>query len=504
MRNNKIRKDQDIVKRRSFRKSVDLRQKYLSNRYSHDQDAFNLWLDEVWEEWSDYDDEYDWNIYNCAEDIDYIMHEARNLFFYGNENESLGSIFLRDLRSLPKMNDKDSRQINKEHEHKKMNPKVLEERLANHIHHITESKHLNKLLPSTVYEIFQDGNDRKILQSLPVKSEKVILTLIIFSPFWIRSLRDWKSPKLNSEKIIVSLINHLFINFPIPKFLYIEWIREPEYTRLKWICWLILLGQGGSLYRAAPKFNWKISKKLPLFLINVPSNLPPTSACIYAQILGQGGSDIEFRRIMNNPGYIIDPTKISSQEFFIVFWSDTINWLINYRESITDGEAQLVLNWALHLYTEAEIHKTKPFTWKGRKPRNTIEFSIEYDRQLIQESPYLSLQWNSHDLDWEMIDKNTNKWSIVELTSGYDLAVEGKEMAHCVSTYAPNCASGHSAIFSLCKEGIRKVTIEINPNSNKIVQLRGRHNKYPERDEKSIIDKWVKDIVPKVEASIMS
>jgi hypothetical protein len=505
MCNNNIRKGQNIVNRhRPFRQSIDLRQKYLNNRYEQNQDILNFCIDEIWDEWYDYDDYEDWNYFNACEDIDFILHEARNLFLYGNDNDTLGSIFTRELRSSNKIEDEESRQINIVNEHEKLNPRGLEERLANHLHHMTESKHKNEWLPSTVYEIFKNGDDREFLQNLPVKSEEFILTLIIFSPFWVRPLRDWNPPELNSEIYITSLVNHLFVYFPIPEFLYAEWFRKPECTRLKWLCWFILIGQGGSLYRAAPNFNWKISKKFQHYLNESPNDLTPTVACIYALIRGQGGTKVEIRRIMDNPGYIIDPTKISSQEHYIIFWLDTIKWLIKYRDSITDEEAQLILNWALHHYTESERHRTKPFSWKGRKLRNTIEYSIEYDRQLIQKSPYLSLQWNSHDLDWEMIDKNTNKWSIEELTSGYDLAVEGKEMVHCVSTYAPNCASGHSAIFSLCKEGIRKVTIETNPNSNKIVQLRGRHNKYPERDEKSIIDKWVKDIVPKVEASIMS
>jgi hypothetical protein len=178
--------------------------------------------------------------------------------------------------------------------------------------------------------------------------------------------------------------------------------------------------------------------------------------------------------------------------------------LIKYRDSITDEEAQLILNWALHHYTESERHRTNPFSWKSRKPRNTIEYSIEYDRQLIQESPYLSLQWKSHHWNWEMIDKNANKWSFNELTTGFELAVEGKELLHCVASYAPRCASGYSAIISLCKEGKRKVTIEIDPNTNKIVQLKGGHNKTPEKDEKSIIDKWIKDIVSKVEVPNVS
>jgi hypothetical protein len=69
--------------------------------------------------------------------------------------------------------------------------------------------------------------------------------LCLFAPFWVRSPQTW-NPSGETP-----LLDHLFVLHHVPGFLYPEWFRELEFPRLKWLYWFILLGQGGSLKRAA-------------------------------------------------------------------------------------------------------------------------------------------------------------------------------------------------------------------------------------------------------------
>lgn len=64
-------------------------------------------------------------------------------------------------------------------------------------------------------------------------------------------------------------------------------------------------------------------------------------------------------------------------------------------------------------------------------------------------------------------------WSAIEMSNGGDLAEEGREMRHCVSSYSSNCRSGTSRIFSIRFAGERVCTLEIAPfdEHNKRISL---------------------------------
>ena len=80
--------------------------------------------------------------------------------------------------------------------------------------------------------------------------------------------------------------------------------------------------------------------------------------------------------------------------------------------------------------------------------------------------------------------------------SSDELYAEGREMSHCVSSYARSCAEGRCAIYSLTRfneEGtIREATIEVSMESKKIVQSRKKHNADLTSEDKSIIKAWSK------------
>jgi hypothetical protein len=86
-----------------------------------------------------------------------------------------------------------------------------------------------------------------------------------------------------------------------------------------------------------------------------------------------------------------------------------------------------------------------------------------------------------------------NIWSIRELLSGAELIKEGKEMRHCVASYARACAEGRSSIWAMeyiTPNGVEKLqTIEVKSGKT-IVQVRGKRNRYPTKTEIGIIQKW--------------
>ena len=226
--------------------------------------------------------------------------------------------------------------------------------------------------------------------------------ICLFAPFWIRTPRTW------DESGKRSLLDHLFVVYDVPEFLYGEWFRGDDedvwYNRsgfFKWACWFIVLAQGGSLKQAARVFGWNIFGQFQHSLSSLPEDVSAVEACICAEIMRLGGSQVEVARIMSHPAFVIDPTEVSASESHTVFWRATVRWLIANRNALNDDEANLVLNWAMHEYTET-IGATQRFSWRGRSPRATIERSREYRRQ--QDRPWSAHKWASRGWDWEIND----------------------------------------------------------------------------------------------------
>jgi hypothetical protein len=116
----------------------------------------------------------------------------------------------------------------------------------------------------------------------------VLLQALLLAPFWIRAPRTWVSPGADMQSAI-SLLKHLFERYPIPDFLYNACIMDPpngwrESGNFKWLCWIILLGQGESLHRFSQFYYWTVTKSFAAYLSRVPSGLHPLHACMWIEI----------------------------------------------------------------------------------------------------------------------------------------------------------------------------------------------------------------------------
>ena len=89
--------------------------------------------------------------------------------------------------------------------------------------------------------------------------------------------------------------------------------------------------------------------------------------------------------------------------------------------------------------------------------------------------------------------ENKKIYTITQLTTYDELSEEGREMKHCVASYASSCASGSCSIWSLkiAQKGValkRMVTIELK--NNNIAQVRGKCNRKADASENNIIADW--------------
>jgi len=318
--------------------------------------------------------------------------------------------------------------------------------------------------------------------------------VVLFKPFWIRSADSW------TGKGKSSLINHLFVKYPVPDFLIVAWgkFQAAAEEKFKWQRWLIILGQGGSL-KLVPG---KTLRKMQQYLFEVPwHELPETQpspgiACLYAEVRRIGGDVCIWKWLTQHPAFAIDPTEVLDENFH-AFWFETVNWIIRHRDQLLEEICEKVLDWSIHEITRLTAIGMK-FTWKGRTFEATCRSSHEFQRRIIfaggYYAQYTSLKWQSHSWDWS-ITEGESEWKIRELTSGVELVYEGKAMRHCVASYARRCAAGFSSIFSLTRNEQPSLTLEINPGTSTLIEARGKRNRAATSEEQQIVNLWREDIV---------
>jgi hypothetical protein len=89
--------------------------------------------------------------------------------------------------------------------------------------------------------------------------------------------------------------------------------------------------------------------------------------------------------------------------------------------------------------------------------------------------------------------KNMKIWRIEELLSSKELIEEGRQMKHCVATYAGSCKSGKCSIWKMELETEngkeKRLTIEVGSDMI-IKQIRGKCNRLAQEKELAIIRSW--------------
>ena len=330
-----------------------------------------------------------------------------------------------------------------------------------------------------------------------------IVAAVLFHPFWIRRISEWKACAGPTVELRRSLVDHLFTRYPVTEFLYANWQREEEFPRLKWIAWFVLQSQGASLQKAASHFGWRVGGRLQGLLHDTPPDLNTLMGVIWAEVQRLGGDDRVFNRLVSDRSYVIDVTSdtVEQNEGIVEFWEGAVRWLSKHGDQLSDEDAALVLSWAAHQRAEEERarraidQQVGIFRWdrlgRARAVREATAYNIEIAGH-HQRSRACPQEWTERGWSWESPDKGT--WSVKELHTFKELVAEGAVMHHCVAFYDQQCAQGSCVICSLRHRGRRVLTIECNPKRMELVQIRGACNRPAEAVEMQVVSRWWHDV----------
>jgi len=345
---------------------------------------------------------------------------------------------------------------------------------------LTQSMHIQKML--------FNKNLKKAIEDIP---DKLLCWTCIMLPYWINSPHNLPKETTGKELII-----HLLCRYKVADCLVYNLLHTKEFNFGNFITFFII-GQGGSIYNLGAKFELVFPKGYLHYLNEVSEKTSISDVFMYTYVRSLGGSELDFDRLKTNPFYQYTPDYCWP---FSKFKEETIKWIIAHSEKLTDNSYKNILEWAAHIYTERYAQYTQEEViklkfWNGRRLANVIRRSEAYKQSLRENLN--NKNWTSKQWDWEHINNAGEGFVIKELLSSYELYMEARKMKHCVSLYWKECVKGTSAIFSLTIVNKKCLTIEVDPQSKRIIQARGKHNRAATKKELELLNLWIRDVVNK-------
>ncbi len=346
-------------------------------------------------------------------------------------------------------------------------------------------------------------------------------TFIQYADKWVREPADWDCDKASADNkcLFVSLRDHLFQQYEVPKFLKLDklyyWmVNNPEWD-MKLKCYF-QIASGGNV-RQTEGLPVKLSKKVAHYFMEAHDEATIEQAYRFALVRVAGGS----KELAQQVADFVRTAKIADEGFF----KEVIGFLARHFTEGTPNMKEILL------YIRYQYGREKNYSLKGRTKasflRNYKEFLdfvgkfAEENRRVLGNNGRLPSEFSQYDdlrvffyhyiqkASWGKASIKEFKHSIVkakhstahyairQLHSADTLREEGKNMGHCVATYILRSFQEMSLIFSLrqlkqgnedFEEGERMLTIEVSNYA--IVQIKGLRNRRPTKEEMVLVKKW--------------
>ncbi|WP_109436127.1 PcfJ domain-containing protein [Aquimarina sp. AU119] len=309
---------------------------------------------------------------------------------------------------------------------------------------------------------------------------------VVFNMAWYTNhfesdYRTWKRKSHNSDKQILSLLEHCFEKYEVPKFLYSTWFTSDK----KQISWFIELTNGGSI--RSLKLPIQLTKKGAHFFRTAPDDYNVFMALRWAQSLSYGADEVFADYIAN--------TFLSRNHFENEFFWDKVIQFMSKQTMLDLQKTGELLDYLYHCIDEDDS-----YVIKGRTITSLMRASDQWHIEINRTSK------QGKDLIWEassispltVVEGKEEKrvtYRLSELRSTKELRIEGRRMNHCVVSYASSCYRKRTSIFTLRKESVLNyeeilATIEVNISNRMIVQSKARFNKPISNKAKEIMGKW--------------
>lgn len=335
--------------------------------------------------------------------------------------------------------------------------------------------------------------------------EKLAESLIYQSP--CRSFESWKMPKSKNENVIFkSLFFHLLVAYKVPKSIedtverYIRYFVTKDCKEVD-IMFHMINGKGIHQF---PNLKLKMNSKMNFLLNQAPPHLKLPKAMWWAKIKSMGASYSIASKLVDNFYIEVNTTWDD--------WYDDLIFFLNRFSEIGRNDLKKILDFIITQKkggVNINIPNSEEKGWvpalfpdfklKGRTIASVLKY-VEKWRTYVQIAKDAGTigEFKTSAIRAMRIKQGKRLIRIRQITNLKNLALEGNKMNHCVATYAGECLSGASSIWSMNEilavgKMKRLITIEVEESTKKVLQASGNSN----RDLKEMEKKWLKAWVEK-------
>jgi len=323
-----------------------------------------------------------------------------------------------------------------------------------------------------------------------------LVALALHHDRWIRPVESWTSPLPQGgyprrEDQFSSLVRHLLARYEVPRFMDCAWFEGVGETGRQQQKWFIHVASGGSI-RATDTPIHLTRRMAHLFMRGPYPKGGLERNMRWAQITAMGGSFAQAnaalrtrlgRRFENDDFWSTVVLFIANNPMLDPAW---IGPIVDYVHAMKYVPTHIQEDGGDRPGTPRQPH----FTMKGRSVTKLLRQVEAWHDQLNREDGVVFQRWGPSGVcGWEFEEETKElgkiRWTVRELLSSAELAVEGRALSHCVVSYSDQCTAGDTAVWSICahreEDAENVLTAAMDIRRRTVTQARGRYNMLPNR-----------------------
>ena len=330
---------------------------------------------------------------------------------------------------------------------------------------------------------------------------ELLVRIAACSEHWLRPIDEWKPTSRNTQRQFESLVSHLFSQYgDTPPFFHRLVTTDWDWTSDKQRTWYLHIGRGQNIRTCDLPIDY--TKKMGHYFMQAPRDVSIAQALRWGQARAFGCDERLTRALI--------ATRLGTEFDHDEFWSTVIRWFAA-NPMLDKVHVGPIIDFLYYqrfarqeVFDDNRLHMVPPpqpqLSMRGRTPESLLRQVQQWHQQLGKAGASTARQWPSNGIDgfhyMEGIEGSDNLklWTIRELLDSKSLQHEGRQMKHCVATYASSCARGICSIWSMeveTGEGKAKaLTLEVNHRSRTLCQARGKLNRQMTPKERNIVNRW--------------
>jgi hypothetical protein len=324
---------------------------------------------------------------------------------------------------------------------------------------------------------------------------------------WLRDPKSWRPSSHNAGRQFSSLVRHLLAKYEVPVFMDLVWLRGDRGAhRLR--NWFVHIARGHNIRTA--KTPYPLTKMMAHHFVHAPDNATIEGALMLADIKVMGGGQRLADALMaTRLGQRIEAVPERRAFWLSVYRFFILNPMLDLRFA-----GPIVDFLAFQKFETQEVMVGPGVAELRPPPQPNLSMSRRTPESLLRQVeawhgelrtvrsndmrfwkasgvPGFAMRTGPRDRPEEQ-----EYWTMRELLSGRALIDNGRDLSHCVASYAASCARGACSIWALDHrrgneaEVEALLTVEIDAKGV-MVQARGSRNRWPTEKEKGVLAAWM-------------